>query len=102
MLEALKSNNKILETPAPQVLFVGFGDSSLDFELRVFLKGFDDRFPVTHMIHTDINKVLEEAGISIPFPQRDLNIVSQSIPLEMVAKTRAPKRSGAKSKPKAT
>ena len=100
MLEALKSNNKILETPAPQVLFVGFGDSSLDFELRVFLKGFDDRFPVTHMIHTDINKALEKAGISIPFPQRDLNIVSQNIPLELAPKTQAFKGGQSKSKPK--
>jgi len=86
MLETLKANSKVLEKPAPQVLFVGFGESSLDFELRVFLKCFDDRFPVRHMIHTDINRVLEKAGISIPFPQRDLNIVSQNIPLELASK----------------
>jgi len=92
MLEALKANNKILENPAPQVLFVGFGDSSLDFELRVFLRNFDDRVPVRHMIHTDINRVLEEAGISIPFPQRDLNIVSHNIPLEFATKSGASKR----------
>jgi len=50
MLKALKANNKVLETPAPQVLFVGFGESSLNFELRVFLRNFDDRIPVRHMI----------------------------------------------------
>ena len=87
MLESLKANNKILDNPAPQVLFMGFGDSSLDFELRVFLRSFDDRIPAKHMIHTDINKVLEAAGISIPFPQRDLNIVSQNIPLEVANKS---------------
>ena len=83
MLEALKANNKVLDNPAPQVLFMGFGDSSLNFELRVFLRNFDDRVPVRHMIHTEINKVLAKAGISIPFPQRDLNIVSQNIPFEI-------------------
>lgn len=100
MLDTLKANNKILETPAPQVLFVGFGDSSLDFELRVFLKSFDDRVPVRHMIHTDIYRALEKAGISIPFPQRDLNIVSQNIPLELAEKTQAPRGKTRKSKPK--
>ncbi len=86
MLETLKSNNKVLDTPAPQVFFVGFGESSLDFELRVFLRTFDDRVLVRHMIHTDINRVLEKAGITIPFPQRDLNIASQGKPLEISTK----------------
>jgi len=86
MLNAIKSNPKVLETPSPQVLFVGFGDSSLDFELRVFLRNFEDRVTVRHMVHTDINKVLEAAGISIPFPQRDLNIVSQNVPLNISSK----------------
>ena len=98
MLEALKANEKILEKPAPQVLFMGFGDSSLDFELRVFLRSFDDRVPVRHMIHTDINRVLEKAGISIPFPQRDLNIVSQNIPLEVATKAQRTTRKAAKPK----
>jgi len=83
MLDALRVNPKVLDTPAPQVLFTGFGASSLDFELRVFLRNFDDRIPVRHTIHTDINKVLAKAGISIPFPQTDLNIVSQSVPIEV-------------------
>ncbi len=85
ILAALKANPKILETPAPQVLFTGFGDSSLDFELRVFLKNFDERWPVTHTIHTDVNKALAKAGFTIPFPQRDLNIVSQGVPLQFVS-----------------
>jgi len=40
-----------LDNPPPQVLFLGFGDSSLDFELRVFLRNFDDRITVRHMVH---------------------------------------------------
>ena len=105
MLQALKANPKVLETPAPQVLFIGFGDSSLNFELRVFLRNFDDRVTVRHMVHTDINKVLSEAGISIPFPQTDLNIVSQKVPLDITAKAaarpRKTKTAGAKPKSQA-
>ena len=77
MLEAVKDLPKVLKTPAANVLFMGFGESSLDFEIRVYLNNFDDRVPMTHVVHTEINKALEAAGISIPFPQRDLNIVSE-------------------------
>jgi potassium efflux system protein len=75
MFAAVTNNPKVLEMPKPQVFFLGFGDSSLDFEIRIFLRSFEDRFPVSHVIHTDINLALEKAGITIPFPQRDLHII---------------------------
>jgi len=96
MLSAVKDLPKVLKTPAPNVLFMGFGESSLDFEIRVFLNSFDDRVPMTHIIHTEINKALEAAGISIPFPQRDLNIISQTSPSHVSPKS--PKRKTPKSK----
>ena len=98
MLQVLKDNSKVLDNPSPNVLFTGFGESSLDFQLRVFLNNFEDRWPVTHVIHTEVNKSLEEAGISIPFPQTDLHIVSQNGPLEINPKS--PGKSKPKSKPK--
>jgi len=76
MLETLQAESKVLDKPAPQVIFVNFGDSSLDFELRVFIRSFEDRFPVINSVHTAINLALEDAGIGIPFPQRDLHLVS--------------------------
>jgi len=103
MLEAVKGHPKVLSQPAPQVLFIGFGDSSLDFEVRVFLTNFEDRVPMRHVVHTETYKALAAAGISIPFPQRDLNIVSQGLPPEI--HTTAPtkpaqtKRVQAKKKP---
>lgn len=85
MHATVKAHPKVLDNPAPQVFFVGFGDSSLDFEIRVFLNSFEDRAPMRHAVHTDIYKALENAGFSIPFPQRDLNIVSQKVPLSVTA-----------------
>ncbi len=76
ILGAVRSNTKVLETPKPQVFFLGFGDSSLDFEIRVFLRSFEDRYPVSHHIHTDVYRALTAANISIPFPQRDLHIIT--------------------------
>jgi len=89
IMDTVTAQSKVLETPAPQVIFTGFGDSSLDFEIRVFLRSFEDRVPVRHLLHTEINKTLEAAGITIPFPQRDLNIVSQTLPLEILSKPNA-------------
>ena len=104
IMDTVTTQSKVLETPAPQVIFTGFGDSSLDFEIRVFLRSFEDRVPVRHLLHTEINKTLEAAGISIPFPQRDLNIVSQNLPLEILSNTQTvskrKKASGPKSAPK--
>ncbi len=88
MLEKVKTLPKVLDTPPAQVIFMGFGDSSLDFEIRVFLRNFDDRVPMIHTIHTEVNKTLAKAGITIPFPQRDLNIMTQEVPLQIATSQR--------------
>lgn len=62
--------------PAPRALFWGFGDSSLDFELRVRIDRIDRRFSVKSDLNFEINKEFRDAGISIPFPQRDLHLIS--------------------------
>ncbi len=55
---------------------MGFGDSSLDFELRVRIQRIERRFSVTSDLNFEIEKAFREAGVAIPFPQRDLHIVS--------------------------
>jgi uncharacterized protein YndB with AHSA1/START domain len=57
-------------------LFWGFGDSSLDFELRVRIDRIDRRFSVKSDINFEIDKAFRDAGITIPFPQRDLHLIS--------------------------
>ncbi len=74
MLDVLAANKRVLTEPRSNVFFLGFGDSSLDFELRVFVRSVDDRFAVSHDIHTEINKSLAKKGFEIPFPQRDVNL----------------------------
>jgi potassium efflux system protein len=76
ILAAARSVPLVLRDPAPSVFFVGFGDSSLDFEVRAFADGMDKRLPLTHQVNTAIARALAEAGIEIPFPQRDLHIRS--------------------------
>ena len=62
--------------PAPRALFMGFGDSSLDFELRVRIQRIERRFSVVSDLNFAIDAAFREAGVTIPFPQRDLHIVS--------------------------
>jgi small-conductance mechanosensitive channel len=70
-----KSNKMVAETPPPQVLFLSFGESSLDFELRVWVEA-ENRLNVRNDLHLEIEKSFREANIEIAFPQRDLHIRS--------------------------
>lgn len=67
-------NDLVLRDPPPRVLFLGFGDSSLSFELRVFIANVSHLFQVQHQLHMSIDKAFREADIEIAFPQRDLHI----------------------------
>ncbi len=74
MSQTLASLPLVMDEPPPRVYFTGFGDSSLDFTLHVFLRQLADRLPLTHEVHEAILKALRESGIEIPFPQHDLHI----------------------------
>ncbi len=68
----------------PDVWLVGFGDSSLDFELIVWLT--DEATKKPGRVHAtycwEIDTALAKYGITIPFPQRDLHLVSGSVEKE--------------------
>lgn len=74
--EAAQTHPEVLEDPAPVVLFMGFGESSLDFELRVWVGAVDVRLPTFSELHADIDRRFRREGIRIPFPQRDLHLKS--------------------------
>jgi len=65
-----------LKTPQAKALFLAFGASSLDFELRVWVADFNDRRQVQSDLNLEINSEFTDANIEIPFPQTDLHIRS--------------------------
>jgi len=65
---------EVINDPEPAALFRGFGDSSLDFQLRAWTRG--DYVQVSSDLLVAANTALAEAGIAIPFPQRDLHLRS--------------------------
>jgi potassium-dependent mechanosensitive channel len=71
-----RQSRRVLSDPAPEVLFLGFGDSSLSFELRVFIRTVAHLMPARHELHMSIDKAFREAGIEIAFPQQDLHVRS--------------------------
>lgn len=76
LLDAAKQHDEVLSDPPPRVFFMSHGESSLDFEVRVYLASPDLRLVVKDKLNRAINRALTEAGVEIPFPQRDLHIRS--------------------------
>jgi len=69
-------HEKVLSEPAPWPLFTEFGNSSLNFELRFWVLQYDDGMQVASDVTVALNRALADAGIEIPFPQRDLHLKS--------------------------
>jgi small-conductance mechanosensitive channel len=80
LIAAGRSNSHVLEDPAPSVFLTKFGESSIDFELVVWSSEMSHR---PSRFKSDLNFAIEEklreAGIEIPFPQRDVHIRSGSV-----------------------
>ncbi len=66
----------VMKDPKPMPLFIQFGGSSLDFELRVWLDNIDNRPRVQNELLLAIDRCFRIEGIEIPFPQHDLHLRS--------------------------
>ena len=60
--------------PEPRVMFMGFGHSSLDFELRCYIRNIDKRLSTISDINFAIDAAFRDNKIEIPFPQRDIHV----------------------------
>jgi small-conductance mechanosensitive channel len=72
--DVIKGNSIIAD---PNVFFMAFGDSSLDFELRCYIYNIDNRRVTISDLNFAIDKIFRINNISIPFPQRDIHILKQ-------------------------
>jgi small-conductance mechanosensitive channel len=76
LMEVANEDPAVGQYPAPYAFFNGFGPSSLNFELRVYLVDSGIWFTVYGRLYQKIEQKLREAGIVIPFPQQDLHLRS--------------------------
>ncbi len=81
--EVAKENKDVLIKPESEVIFLNFGDSSWNLQLRVWLKDPYNYYRIRSDINCDIVRKFRENKVEIPFPQRDLHIRSPiPVPVE--------------------
>lgn len=76
LLDAVTGHEHVLKTPAPSVQFTNFGESSLDFKLLFWVDNVNAAVGTTSDIRFAIDRRFREVGIDIPFPQREVRIVT--------------------------
>jgi small-conductance mechanosensitive channel len=72
----------VLKQPAPDVIFTDYGDSSLNFTLRVWTAEQSHTPAILKSdLYFELFKMFAEHSIELPFPQRDLHLRSSDIPM---------------------
>jgi len=85
-LKAVEDMPRVLKVPKPVCLVKGFGDSSVDLELRFWINDPEGGVAnISSKVYLEVWKLFQAENIEIPFPQRDLNIRS-SVPIEVKTK----------------
>jgi small-conductance mechanosensitive channel len=73
-----RAHRKVLPEPAPRCLFMSYGDSSINFELRAWAE-----YANWQQVHSDLTVAVYDAvytaGMSFPFPQRDVHVLPDSV-----------------------
>ena len=72
LLQSAYQESRVLSEPSAEVLFMGFGDNGLNFELRVWINPIDQEPEIRSNLNFTIEYLFRQNGISIPFPQRDI------------------------------
>ena len=74
--EILEKHPDVLKDPSPDIFFMEFGDSSLNLLIVYWISDYREKFRIIDEINMEIDKRFREEGIVIPFPQRDIHVIS--------------------------
>ena len=78
LLEIANAHPQIVQSPGPAAFLLGFGDSALEFELRCIVRDVEKGTSVRSDLHYEVIKRFRAAGITIPYPQRELRWSAES------------------------
>lgn len=80
LLEVAQKHPRVLNNPKPVALIAGFGENSVNFEIRAWIEDpVNGISNVRSGVYEDVWKVFKEHGIEIPFPQRDMNFNMEQV-----------------------
>jgi potassium efflux system protein len=74
LLRVARQHPGVLKDPPPTAIFLAFGASSLDFELRVFISNREKYPDMQHQLHMAIDEEFRRRKIEIAFPQQDVHL----------------------------
>ncbi len=83
LIQSATAHSGVVRLPKPQVFFNGFGDSSLDFLLLVWIVEPNRQPSIRSDLYFQIFTLFKQEGIEIPFPQRDLHVRSGHLPVSL-------------------
>jgi small-conductance mechanosensitive channel len=78
LLEVAENHPDVLKDPKSDVLFREFADSSLNFDLRIWILNPMGRFKTISDINYAVDAAFREHNITIPFPQRDVHFYKEA------------------------
>ena len=77
MLRAASDSPRVLDSPRPAVWLMGFGESGLEFEIRVWISDPESGLAnMTHDVLARVWRLFREHGVEFPLPQRDIHVRS--------------------------
>ena len=85
LLDVARAHPRVLPEPAPTVQFLNFGESSLDFKLFFWVDDVAVGLSVMSDLRFAMDRRFREAGIEIPFPQREVRILAGGDPHQAAA-----------------
>jgi small-conductance mechanosensitive channel len=77
LIEVAKEHPSVLKSRKPDVLFMDFADSSLQFRLRFSINDSYTHLKIKSDLRFEIDKKFREHNVSIPFPQRDVHVFGE-------------------------
>ncbi|MEM1254814.1 MAG: mechanosensitive ion channel domain-containing protein [Cyanobacteria bacterium P01_H01_bin.21] len=83
LLEVGRNHPQVKAAPAPQVFLMGFGDSSMNFELLVWIPKPQEYPQIRSDLNFAIATAFRKVGIEIPFPQRDIHLPKGPLPVTL-------------------
>ena len=79
MIEAIRAEEWVMQDERIEALFLEFGDSALIFRVRCWIEHFVETRRIIDKMNTALYRALNEANIEIPFPQRDVHLISRQV-----------------------